>query len=170
MKTKTSPRFRAISFVLAALTAIVVLTSSPRVNAQSGTVGTLSGIVQDANGANLPGVTVTAKNLGTGATRTATANEEGRWTMPALAIGVYEVRYEMAGFKKAIRERVEVEASVPRTLEDRLEVGEVGATVNITAAAALVTPETSTVARQLTAEQLVQVPTSTRSFTQLVVG
>ena len=57
---------------------------------------------------------------------------------------------------------------MPRTLEDRLEIGEIGAVINITEGAALITPETSTVARQLSSEQLVQVPTSTRSFTQLL--
>ncbi len=57
---------------------------------------------------------------------------------------------------------------MPRTLEDKLEVGEVGATINIVEGAALVTPETATTFRQLSAEELVSVPTSTRSFTQLL--
>ena len=61
-----------------------------------------------------------------------------------------------------------VEASVPRTLEDKLEVGDVDAVVNITSGAALVTPETATTFRQLSSEDLVAVPTSTRSFTQLL--
>jgi hypothetical protein len=74
----------------------------------------------------------------------------------------------MTGFKRLVRDRVEVEASVPRTLEDKLEIGEIGAVINITEGAALITPETSAVARQLSADQLVQVPTSTRSFTQLL--
>lgn len=133
-----------------------------------GTVGTLTGVVKDPNGANLPGVAVVVKNLGTGATRTTITGEDGHWTLPALPTGPYEVTYEGTGFKKLVRDRVEVEASVPRTLEDKLEVGEIGAVINITDGAALITPETSAVARQLSSEQLVQVPTSTRSFTQLL--
>ena len=135
---------------------------------QSGTVGTLTGVIKDPNGANLPGVSVSVRNLGTEATRTTTTGEDGHWTLPGLAIGTYEVTYETTGFKKLVRDRVEVEASVPRTLEDKLEVGEIGAVINITEGAALISPETSTVARQLSSEQLVQVPTSTRSFTQLL--
>ncbi len=136
--------------------------------AQSGTVGTLTGVVHDPNGANLPGVGVVVKNLGTGATRTAVSDEDGHWSLPGLSVGTYEVSYESTGFKRLVRDRVEVEASVPRTLDDKLEVGEIGAVINITEGAALITPETSTVARQLSSEQLVQVPTSTRSFTQLL--
>jgi hypothetical protein len=136
--------------------------------AQTGTVGTLTGVVKDPRGANLPGVSVAVKNIATGATRTTVTNEEGHWTLPGLAIGAYEVSYEITGFKKLVRDRVEVEASVPRTLEDTLEVGEIGAVINIMDGAALITPETSAVSRQLSSEQLVEVPTSTRSFTQLL--
>lgn len=64
---------------------------------QSGPSGTLIALVQDPNGANLPGVSVTVRNLATGAARSVTTNEEGRWTMPALAVGVYKVDYEMTG-------------------------------------------------------------------------
>src|SRR5688500_17304553 len=136
--------------------------------AQSGTAGTLTGVVKDPIGANLPGVSVVVKNLATGATRTSISNGDGHWTMPGLAVGTYEVSYESTGFKRLVRDRVEVEASVPRSLEDKLEVGEIGAVINITEGASLITPETSSVARQLSSEQLVEVPTSTRSFTQLL--
>lgn len=130
--------------------------------------GALTGVVHDPNGANLPGVVVTVRNVSTGATRSAVANSEGRWTIAALSAGTYEISYELDGFKKLVRERVEVEAAIPRTLEDRLEIGEVGAVVNITEGAALATPETATTFRQLSADDLVAVPTSTRSFTQLL--
>ena len=136
--------------------------------AQSGTVGTLTGVVRDPNGANLPGASVVVKNLATSATRTAISNEEGHWALPGLPVGAYEVSYEITGFKRLVRDRIEVEASVPRTLEDKLEVGEIGAVINVTEGAALITPETSAVARQPSSEQLVEVPTSTRSFTQLL--
>ena len=120
---------------------------------QSGSTGTLTGVVQDPNGASVTGVTIVLKNVGTGATRTVTTNDDGRWTMPGLPVGTYEVSYELTGFKKLVRDRVEVEASVPRTLEDKLEVGEVGAVINITEGAALVTPETATTFRQLSSEE-----------------
>src|SRR5688572_7556604 len=135
---------------------------------QSGSNGTLSGVVQDPNGAHISGVTVTAKNIATGATRTATTADDGRWSLPGLTVGAYEVTYEMTGFKKLVRAGVEVEASVPRALEDKLEIGEIGAVINVMEGASLISAETSTVARQLSSEHLVQVLTSTRSFTQLL--
>ncbi|MBA3766424.1 MAG: carboxypeptidase regulatory-like domain-containing protein, partial [Acidobacteria bacterium] len=137
--------------------------------AQSGPTGTLSGTVRDQNGAAVPGVTVTVTNADIGLTRAATTNGEGEWKVPVLPVGRnYEISYEVSGFKKLVRQNVEVEASVPRTLEDNLEIGDVGAEVTVEGGQPLVTPETSTTFRQVTAEELVAVPTSTRSFTHLL--
>ncbi|HZG54854.1 MAG TPA: carboxypeptidase regulatory-like domain-containing protein, partial [Pyrinomonadaceae bacterium] len=148
----------------------VMLALVPSSRAQSSPTGSLSGVVQDANGALLPGVTVNVRNSGTGQARVATTNEEGRWTVAVLPVGVYEVAIEMTGFKRLVRRSVEVEASVPRTLEDRLEIGELsGEVITITSGdATLLATETATTARQVSSEQLVAIPTSTRSFTQLL--
>src|SRR5688572_9335799 len=161
---KIQALLQSISLVILA----TVLIASTTVFGQSGSNGTLTGVVQDPNGANISGVTVTARNIATDATRTTTSGDDGRWSLPGLTVGAYEVTYEMTGFKKLVRTGVEVEASVPRTLEDKLEIGEIGALINVMESASLISAETSTVARQLSSEQLVQVPTSTRSFTQLL--
>lgn len=155
-------------YVFALVLTLLIFSAFQLTILAQGNVGTLTGVVKDPNGANLPGVSVVVRNVGTGATRTSVTGDDGHWTMPGLPVGTYEVSYESTGFKKLVRDRVEVEASVPRSLEDKLEVGEIGAVINITEGAALITPETSAVARQLSSEQLVQVPTSTRSFTQLL--
>ncbi len=169
MKQNAPQAVRFLSIIALAILGLVFFHLAPtRVNAQSGATGTLTGTVQDPNGAILPGVTVTVRNLSTGASRTVTTNADGHWTIPGLSVGAYEVAYELTGFKRLVRDRTEVEASVPRTLEDKLEIGEVGATVNVTGGTDLVTPDTATTFRQLSSEDLVTVPTSTRSFTQLL--
>lgn len=164
---RTVPRKRnQISLALVALA--IFLSFSLTALAQSGAGGTLSGVVQDPNGASMPGVTVTVRSITTEAARTVTTNSDGRWTLPGLSIGAYQVTYELAGFKKLVRDGITIEASVPRSLEDKLEIGDVGAVVNITGGETLVAAETATTFRQLSSEDLVSVPTSTRSFTQLL--
>src|SRR5687768_13179442 len=142
-----SSRTIRIALLIAALLMIPAT-----IMAQAGATGSLNGVVQDPNGANLPGVSVTVRNLNTGALRTVMTDGEGRWNIPGLAVGTYQLVYEVDGFKKLVREAVPVEASVPRTLEDQLELGDVGAVVNITEGFSLVTPETSTTFRQLSSE------------------
>ncbi|HZB46385.1 MAG TPA: carboxypeptidase-like regulatory domain-containing protein [Pyrinomonadaceae bacterium] len=138
--------------------------------AQSTPTGTLTGVVADVNGAAVPNANVTAKNRDTALARSVTSDGEGRWTIPALPAGTYDVTYEAGGFKKLVSQAVAVEASVPRTLDARLEVGDIaGEVVTVTGeSVAVTTPDTATLSRQISAEQLVAVPTSTRSFTQLL--
>lgn len=168
MHRSVPQRLGRVSLVTLALASLMFSVLSSSALGQSGAGGTLSGVVQDPNGASMPGVTVTVRNIATDASRTVTTNEDGRWTLPGLSVGTYQVTYELTGFKRLVREGLQVEASVPRTLEDKLEIGEVGAVVNITGGEALAQTESATTFRQLSSEDLVSVPTSTRSFTQLL--
>ncbi|HYN85573.1 MAG TPA: TonB-dependent receptor, partial [Pyrinomonadaceae bacterium] len=169
-RTRPSTRNAAPSLrpLVAALGLCLALAATAR--AQSGPTGTLTGTVLDPSGAAVPNASVTATNTGTALSRTATTDADGRWTLPALPVGTYELTYEATGFRRLVRQGVGVEASVPRTLDDRLEVGELtGETITVSAGdAPLSTPETAAVARQISSEELVQLPTSTRSFTQLL--
>jgi Carboxypeptidase regulatory-like domain len=135
--------------------------------AQSGPTGSLSGVAHDPTGASVSGVKITAVHAETKLSRSATGDAEGRWNLAVLPVGNYKVMIEATGFKKIVAD-VAVEAAVPRVLDIRMEVGEVSAEVNITDAAPLVTPTTATTFRQLNAEELTKVPTSTRSFTHLL--
>src|SRR5260370_40173592 len=70
------------------------------------TLGTITGEVKDSTGAVLPGVTVTAVNKATNATRTTTSNGVGLFDFPALQPGTYTVKSELEGFKAGTREIV----------------------------------------------------------------
>src|SRR5437879_12601035 len=67
------------------------------------TTGTISGVAQDSSGAVIPGVSVTVKNLDTGITRTVTTDEGGRYTVPDLTLGNYEVQAQLPGLQKEVR-------------------------------------------------------------------
>lgn len=84
-------------------------------SAQAFDNGSLSGVVTDPNGALVPGATVTVVNRGTGFKRTATANDDARWTLTTLPLGEYEVKAQFAGFRDAIQ-IVAVSASVTTTV------------------------------------------------------
>ena len=138
--------------------------------AQSGTTGALIGVVRDATGGVLPGVGITIRNVDTGLQRPAVTDEQGRWAIAVLPVGNYEVSYELTGFKTLVRKGVSVEAAVSRTLDVELEVAGGEETVTVTSDTLLVTPNSAATFRQINTQELLQVPTSTRSFTHLLSG
>ena len=71
------------------------------------TLGTITGEVEDATGASLPGATVTAQNVGTNALRTQQSNEVGAYTFPAMPPGAYLIKADLDGFRIA-QNRVEL--------------------------------------------------------------
>src|ERR1043166_5689116 len=67
--------------------------------AQEGINATLSGTVSDSTGALIPGVEVTAKNIGTGVTATTITNESGTYRFPSLQPGSYDTTATLSGFQ-----------------------------------------------------------------------
>src|SRR5579863_4204867 len=76
--------------------AVLVLVAIP-IAAQS-TNARIEGIVTDPTGAVLPGVTITATNVGTNASRTDVTDRKGAYTISSLPVGKYNVRVELSGF------------------------------------------------------------------------
>lgn len=71
---------------------------------QSVTSATVSGLILDTNDAAVGGSSVTAVNLETNQTQTATSDEEGRYRLPYLRVGAYRLTVEKAGFATLTKE------------------------------------------------------------------
>ena len=92
----------------------------------------LRGTVVDPNGAIVPGATITARNIGTGITRTATSGEDGTYTLLALPPGEYEVSAEAPTFKKVSISPVRLTVGQSADLRILMEVGAQDAVVTVT--------------------------------------
>ena len=73
-----------------------------RLAAQAAT-GSILGTVVDQSGAAVPGAAVEVKNTGTGAVRTASSDGAGRFNLPDLAVGGYDVQAGKVGFTTVVR-------------------------------------------------------------------
>ncbi|HVQ37551.1 MAG TPA: carboxypeptidase-like regulatory domain-containing protein, partial [Pyrinomonadaceae bacterium] len=102
------------------------------VNAQTATVGNLSGTVRDPSGAAVPKADVEAKDQGTGASRIAHANDDGYYVFTSLPAGTYTVSTGPQGFKRTVANGVEVHVGENKVLNLDVQVGQVSETVNIT--------------------------------------
>jgi hypothetical protein len=160
--------FRVSTAAKFLVVAAIVLGVPAAGSAQGSATGTLAGVVTDQGGGVLPGVSVVARASGTGLAQETVTGASGEWRIPSLPVGLYEITFELAGFRKLVRNTVNVEAAVTRSLEITLEVGAVSESVTVSADAPLLTPTTATTARSLTAAELEAIPTSTGSFTHLL--
>ncbi|HEX7772214.1 MAG TPA: carboxypeptidase-like regulatory domain-containing protein, partial [Pyrinomonadaceae bacterium] len=71
---------------------------------QSVTSGTLSGRIEDTQGAVVSGVTVTATHLETNHQQTTTSDVEGRYRFPYLRTGDYDLKVEADGFESMTKQ------------------------------------------------------------------
>src|SRR5262245_12108001 len=70
------------------------------------TYGSISGEVRDEKDAVIPGATVTTRNVSTNESRTTQTDTNGRYHIPSLAVGNYEITVEGSGFAKYVQSGV----------------------------------------------------------------
>jgi hypothetical protein len=76
--------------------------------------GEIFGKATDGTGAVLPGVTVTLSGPALIQPQTAITTESGAYRFPRIPIGNYAVAFELAGFKKTIRDGIVIQAGLTR--------------------------------------------------------
>lgn len=101
---------------------------------------TISGHVFDASGAAMPSIPVRAINIGTNEAASASTTSQGVYTLPLLKPGVYRITVEAAGFKKYVRENVELNVGDNLGVDISMEVGQ--ATESVTVSGEALTLET----------------------------
>ena len=97
---------------------IAALVTASALHAQV-TTATLYGVVRDATGRGLPGATVTATNLATKDSRSATTADDGSFSL-TIATGTHEVSISATGFRTTARV-VEIAAAASNQLDVALD-------------------------------------------------
>ena len=152
------------------LLVVVLLVVPPLIPPAAGqTTGTMAGTIADATGAVLPGVTVTARNTATGLVRSAVSAEQGRYTIPALPPGTYEVRAELSGFKPQLRPAVALAIAETIALNFTLQVGAVEIDEVVTGVTPLVNTATSELSYLVGSLAIEQLPLNGRNYTDLAL-
>lgn len=109
---------------------LVVLTLAVPASAQVQT-GEIFGRVADGSGAILPGVAVTVSGPSLIRPQTVVTSETGSYRIPSLPIGTYTVTFELTGFKRLVREGVELQAGFNAEISPRMELSAVEETVTV---------------------------------------
>ena len=142
--------------------------SSEHLNGQAATAS-IAGIITDSSGAVIVGAAINAKNNGTGITRTTVSDAQGRYSLPDLAIGDYDVEAKMTGFQSVIRKGIVLTVGAAPVADFQLPVGTAEETVNVESAISQVETETSTLSSLVGESQMRQLPLNGRNFEQLIL-
>ena len=139
------------------------------VSAQSGTTG-IKGSVKDQQGAAVPGAVVLLTNPNTGFSRTVTTSDDGIYTFPGIAPGTYQIEVTAGNFKKAVVTGIKALVDNPIEVNIPLELGNVSATVNVTAddIASIVNTQDASLGNNFVPQQITQLPTDLRNVADLL--
>ncbi len=129
----------------------------------------INGVVTDPSGASVPGAKVTVKDLDRGTVFPATTDAVGRYSLPRLPIGSYEVRAEAAGFQASVQSPVLLVLNQVAQVSFQLSVGNVNQTIDVTTAPPILQTQTTQLGTVLDAKTNVSLPLATRNYNQLTL-
>lgn len=113
------------------LTSLALLLGAPLAHAQ--TTGSITGLVTDASGAVLPGVTITLSGERLiGGPQTQISDTNGSYRFDRLVPGAYNVKFELQGFRTVERPDVRISAAFVATINGKMEVGSLSETITVT--------------------------------------
>jgi hypothetical protein len=119
----------------------------------------IAGVVRDASGAVLPGVTVEAASPALiEKARTVVTDGSGQYRVENLRPGAYTVSFSLPGFSTVRRQGVELSGTFVATINAEMRVGGLEETVTVTAASPVVDIQSANRERVLTAEVINNAP------------
>jgi hypothetical protein len=129
----------------------------PRLDAQV-LYGSVVGTVKDQSGAVIPGAAVTVTNTQTGQIKEGMSDGTGKYSIPNLLEGTYDVGVKMTGFRNYMEKGITVSINTVRLTDITLQVGQVTDTVTVEASAAVLQTSKADVAVNLEAKAIENLP------------
>jgi len=157
----------SVIYILSGLLLFLFVGLASRVYAQAVT-GNISGTVTDSSGAVIAGANIQVKNTATGVTQTTTSNSQGRYNVPDLTVGTYDVQASNSGFQTVVHAGVNVTVGSQLTIDFPLPVGQAQQTVTVETSVAQVETQSTAISALISPQQMVDLPLNGRNFEQLL--
>ncbi len=164
MKTTYNNRVDSISFLIAIIAIIILVTP---VFGQQAATATVEGVVLDPNGAVIQGAKVSVRNSDTGFTREIITDESGIYRLTALPPGKYQISASSKGF--AENKYGEITLMVGQKLDVDLALRvSVSETIDISAIAPVVETTRTQVSGAVNERAIRELPVNGRNFIDFV--
>jgi len=154
-------KFRSKQLWLSLLAAAACLILAASTFSQGIATGTISGTVTDPTSATVPGAKVTAVNTATNQEFVGETNDAGLVSLRSLPPGIYKVTVASKDFRTVVLEKVEVVVAQDSTLGTiKLELGQVGDTIQVEGGTPLIETGTSQVTTSFSTKEVADLPLS----------
>jgi outer membrane receptor protein involved in Fe transport len=158
---ESSPRRFAVLFVA------VLISGSPAIGQTVG--ASLQGIVTDSSGAALPAASVVVISVATGGVWDLKTDSSGRYRVPVLQPGEYEVHVSQTGFQPVARRGVALAVGQNAIIDVKLDIGRINEELTVTGAAPVINTTSGSVSGLVTDKEIRELPLNGRSFQQLAL-
>src|SRR3984885_6969117 len=145
------------------LAAVLILALTPAALWGQNVYGTIAGTVTDASGAVIGDAAVTLTNLDKGEKHSIRTNASGNYTFVNLLPGRYKIEGEKAGFKKFVREPIDVEIEAGLRVDIAVPMGATSETVEVTSETPLLQPETNSLGQVVEGRTVTELPLNGRT-------
>ena len=120
--------------------------------------GSISGIVVDQTGAQIPDVKVVATRAETQAVYQTTTTSTGSYVLPSLQVGTYTLTFEAKGFQKSVENGIILHTVEELRINATLEIGASTETVTVTSAAPMMQADSAQVSDTVTTKTVESIP------------
>jgi hypothetical protein len=129
--------------------------------------GNIRGTVSDPSGAVVQSASVTARQIETGFSRTATTDRGGNYLLLELPVGHYRLEIVAAGFQKYVQDGVSLDVNETAAVSFHLVVGSEKEQVQVEADAEMIPPTVTSLGQVVHEQEILDLPLDGRNFSQL---
>ena len=148
----------------ALLAGLISIGAAASVQTNTGEIG---GVVVDASGGVLPGARVVATHPASGYTIERVTDAGGRFFLPALPTGGWDVTTELPGFQRVTQTGITLELGRTLQLEFTLSLGAISEEVTVEINPPLLQVTTAEISDVIETREVEQIPLNGRQFLQL---
>ncbi|HEX4276997.1 MAG TPA: carboxypeptidase-like regulatory domain-containing protein, partial [Bryobacteraceae bacterium] len=117
--------------VISALSGVLLLFAVGATGLDAQVTATISGTVTDTSGAAVSGAKVDVKNTGTGIIQNTSTDAQGRYSVPELPVGDYQIQAVAAGFQNVVHTGITLTVGAQSVVDLSLPVGQSQQTVTV---------------------------------------
>jgi hypothetical protein len=148
---------------------MLLFLSAEQADAQAVANATIHGAVNDPSGAVIPGAMVRAVQTDTGQTQSTVTGSDGSYVLPNLPVGPYKLEVNSPSFSTYTQSGILLQVGNNIQVNVVLQVGAVTQDVKVTAAAAMVETEDTSVSQVIDQRRIIDLPLNGRQVTDLIL-